>query len=309
MNNKLVPTHRYKTTILFYDDRNSFLSLIKNRLVSHKYEFKYVDNLVDFQACIAKSAEAKAKLPDVLSKLDNELTDFAHNEVFNFDLSKLKAIRNLPNKYDEISVVFVDNDLGDHNGIEICSKLPSDFKKILLTGKCDKDEAIKALNDKAINLYIDKLDLDSDDFNLNLNQFSSNHLKDETETLINKILAQIENFSDLYFIESNFYNNHLLSSPIFKKLFNSVLNQFDIEEYCLFEKDTFLLIDKQQRELLFKYWQDDDFTNYYHMNFDELDSSNTLKLKNAMANKQIPINQNFIDSIKFENFYYSFCRI
>ncbi len=242
MNKKLVPTHRYKTTILFYDDRDSFLSLLRNRLASDKYEFHYVDNLVDFQFFIDQSSMEKKNLPDILLRLDNELTDFAHQEAFNFDLSKLKGIRNLPNKSSEISIAFVDNDLGNHNGIELCAKLPVDFKKILLTGKCDKDDAIKALNRKDINLYIDKLDLDSDEFNLKNNQKVPNNLVDETEILIDEILRQIENFSDLYFIESNFYNNYLLSSPVFKKLFDSVLNQFKIIEYYLFEKDSFLLI-------------------------------------------------------------------
>ncbi|MCC2644636.1 MAG: response regulator, partial [Burkholderiales bacterium] len=285
MENKLVPTHKYKTSVVFLDDDINFLNFLKGWLISDNYEFHFVNSQTDLENFIRKSEEQRNKLPPILTKLDNELNDLVNHEAFDFDLSRFMEIRNIPNKSAEMSVIFIDNDLGDYSGIDICSRLSPRlrFKKILLTGDCDKMRAIDALNKQVINLFIDKIDLNDN----------------TSSSIVDKVLEEIKNFSDYYFIGSNFYNNPLISSTSFKKLFDSILEQYKIIEYYLLEKDMFLLIDNQNREIFFKCWQDADFDNYYKIYFDDLDNSKNTKLKTAMLNKQIPVGHQFIDSVQF----------
>ncbi len=295
MNKKIVPTHKYKTTILFYDDNKLFLKFLQDNLVSDKYNFQFVDNLEDFYSIIDKSVNLKKNLPNIVCKLENELSDYAHHEAFDFDLSKFEKIRNIPDKYAEVSVVFIDNELGKQNGIDICSTLPADCKKILLTGECNKTNAIQALNNRTINFFIEKFNFDNNN--------------DAGNSLIDEIHKHIDDFSDIYFIESNYYNNLLISSPIFKRILSSVQEKFSIIEYYLFEKDMFLLVDNNNKELLLKCWQEVDFDNYYNLHFDDFNQLNSFELKQVMQDKQIPFKQGFIDSLKVEGLYYSICNV
>ncbi len=284
---KIIPTNKYKTSVLFYDDDRQFLNFLKDNLITDKYNFYFVDNIQDFNRLITQNATIKNSIPSISNRLDYEINDYANHDAVDFDLSKFSEIRNLNEKFLEISVIVIDNELGNQNGIDLCTQIGSEFKKILLTGECDKTSAIQALNNKNINLFIEKFD-----FN-NIN-----------DNLIDQILKHLESITDTFFIEKNFYSTPLLSNKIFKKIFVETIKKYNICEYYLLEKDMFLLIDNKFSEFYFKCWQEHEFENYYQLNFDEFNEINNIKLKNEVFNKRIPIGEYFIESLQLDNFYY-----
>ena len=280
MEKKLVPTHKYKTSIVFIDDNLEFLNMLKNNLNIKNVDSIFVDNVLDFQNLLTQSNDISKNLPNVLVKLDNELTDLDQHESFDFDLTNFDKIRNNSQKNQEIGLVFIDKALPDVDGLDLSKSLNSGIKKVLLTGECGLAEAVDAFNNNIIDMFIDKID---------------NHI-------IDKISKSVEHFIDSYFINKDFYNNSKLSSPTFKKIFDTLIKEYSIIEYYLIEKDTFLFINEFGKHKLFKCWDQIDFNDYYNKYFDEFDSNKDLDLI-RLYNK-IPVKSQLKDTINDGDFHY-----
>ncbi|MCC2625274.1 MAG: response regulator receiver protein [Burkholderiales bacterium] len=290
---KLVATHRYKTTVLFYDDNFEYLDFLKNNLASNRYNFKFVNNLDDFNQYTKLSASVKETLPQLLVRLDNELSDNPKHDSFDFDISRINKLRQVANKSDEISIVFIDNNLknSEYNGLCICGNIgESSFKKVLLTGECDRIDAINALNSKQIDLYIEKYNL--------------THKALDNVNIIEKIMAELQKLTDRFFIESNSYVNELISNQDFKELFDEIIKKLGITEYYLQDKETFLMIDSEGREIFLTCWNEDKFNVYIELHSDELDSKKLATLDGVKQRKFIPTYFGVKEALKFKNLYY-----
>jgi hypothetical protein len=291
MEEKLIPTHKYKTTVLFYDDNVEYLEFLKVSLISDKYNFVFVDNLNDFNAYIKQSEEIKVNLPRAFKKLDNELSDNPQHETFDFDITSINLLRNIDNKVNEISTIFVDNNLehSEYNGLSICEKMTNvSFNKILLTGACDRIKAIYALNTKNINFYIEK-------YSLNDNTLYN---------IAEKILTELDTLTDDFFINKNSYINNLLSNQNFKLLFTEVIQNNNITEYYLFDKETFILIDGDGNKTYFKCWDLSKFDEYFNLYYDELDDKDAKELSRMKNEKLIPTKNGIQTSTNFKDLYY-----
>lgn len=290
MEKKLVPTHKYKTTVLFLDDNTQFLNFLEKNLISDKYLFKFVSDYKIFQELINQSQSFKQTIPSILNKLDNELTDLRQHESFEFDLTKLETIKNFSDKHNEIGLIFIDNDLGSLNGIDVSSKLSDDMQKILLTGACDLHDAISALSNNHINDYIEKFDLNS---NLDQDKF-----------LINKVIDIIDYYTDKYFIQKDYYNNFLLCNKTFKALFSKIIAQYNIVDYYLLEKDQFCIKNNKGHEHNFKCWSHSEFDQYYIEHYDEFDENKKTLLQNIKNYSKIPAGTDLLNPMLFENLFY-----
>src|SRR6185437_910009 len=290
---KLVSTHRYKTTILFYDDNLEYLDFLKNNLVSDKYDFKFVSNLDDFNNYIKASERIKESLPQLFTRLDNELSDNPKHDAFDFDISKINKLRDISNKSDEISAIFVDNNLknSEYNGLCICGNIgESSFRKVLLTGECDRIDAINALNSKAIDLYIEKYNL--------------THKALDNLNIIEKIKIELLKLTDTFFIHNNTYVNDLISDNNFKQLFDEIIERYDDIEYYLFDKETFLMVDSKGSEIYLKCWSENKFDTYVELHSDELNSKKLADLNEIKKRKFIPTSIGLKESINFKTLYY-----
>ncbi|MCE2706922.1 MAG: hypothetical protein LW807_07585 [Proteobacteria bacterium] len=123
MEKKLVATHKYKTRVVFLDDNIDFLECLRDNMPSAKYECLFVNNLNDFTHLISESKLLKNTLPNILESLDIEISDLNYSEALYFDLSQFKNTKILSEKEQEISVIVVDNNLGNLNGISICANV------------------------------------------------------------------------------------------------------------------------------------------------------------------------------------------
>ena len=190
----------------------------------------------------------------------------------------------------------VDNNLGNLNGISICANVEDKtIERILLTGDYDYIDAIRALNNKIITFFIDKMPLSNRFFE------SSNKLNDD---MINEIMYHIDIAIDRYFINKDSSNNKLLSNPQFKYFFINIIKNNNIVSYYLIEKDLFSMIDINNREYLLKCWTLLDFDDFYNAHYDELDIAMNNKLNLIREEKKLPMKDKLLDSIKVNDLYY-----
>ncbi len=293
MEKKLVPTHKYKTSVVFLDDDVEFLAELQETVKSFAHDIKFVNNLNEFTSLVAESKQIKECLPCIVESMDNEVSDLMDGEALRVDLSIFNDIRQITNKAKEVTVVVVDHNLGGQNGIDICATLnDSCIERILLTGDCDYSEALNAMNEKKINFFIDKLPL-SDRFS----DFGDDDLE-------KNLLQKIDIAVDRYFISKDSYKNKLLCNRAFKKLYTTIAKSHDIIEHYLIEKDTMLLTSQLGQEFILKCWMDEDFDNYCKLYYDELDTLTSQRLEIIKNEKKLPIEGKLIDAIKFDELYY-----
>ena len=90
------------------------------------------------------------------------LLDDVEERVF-VDLKKLHALLYDSDRFSHISVVIIDYDMPEMNGIEVCKRIRNpEIKKILLTGKADEKIAVEAFNAGLIDQYIRKSNTEAD---------------------------------------------------------------------------------------------------------------------------------------------------
>lgn len=80
-------------------------------------------------------------------------------EHFSVDFSKLRSELSKPERFDKITVAFVDKQMPKMDGLEFCRKVREknlQVKLILLTGNTGLDEAVSAFNEGIIDSYISK---------------------------------------------------------------------------------------------------------------------------------------------------------
>lgn len=146
----------YPTSVAFIDDNRNFLAAIELSMGNQLNCISFTDPI--------RALNHANNLNNVNWNAHNS-TDYAYysdSEQFIKNTLNLSVNRISDNgRYNEISVVVVDYDMPEMNGLEFCRKLKNpNIKKILLTGQAGSDEAISAFNDNVIDYYIKKSDAD-----------------------------------------------------------------------------------------------------------------------------------------------------
>lgn len=132
----------------------------------------------------------------------------------NLSVHKLKDTA----RFNEISVVVVDYDMPEMNGIEFCQKIKNpNIKRILLTGQASPSEAVEAFNDNVINYYINKSDADL-----------YKHLKSAIAKLQNRYFLDISSYIKIRAIESK---KSLFTDSALSQYFSQILADNNVEEY------------------------------------------------------------------------------
>ena len=144
----------YPTAVAFIDDSPSFLAAMELSMASQL-------NCITFSDPIRALNHAN-NLNNVNWNAHNS-TDYAYysdSEQFIKNTLNLSVNKFTDHgRYDEISVVVVDYDMPEMNGLDFCRNLKNpNIKKILLTGQAGSDDAIRAFNDNLIDYYIKKSD-------------------------------------------------------------------------------------------------------------------------------------------------------
>jgi CheY-like chemotaxis protein len=291
MDKKIVPTHKYKTTVVFYDDNKDFLNMLKAHLKSDNCKFIFVDNVTDLYHAINNSEKIQNKLPSLKFTYDNEFVDDPKHDAMGFDISKFHDLQMVGNKSDEISTIFIDHDLGNnkYSGLSICEDLKNyNFNRVLLTGNDHKADALNAFSKNHIQLYLDK---------------DSSSISSRT-ILLDNIENSLSDLADNFFINSNIYTNELLTDSIFKQLFNLVIGANNTTEFYLFDKETFLLLDCNNKPKYLKCWHENKFEEYYELNFDELNLELIKDLNKIQKKQAIPTIHGLQKAFEHNNLFY-----
>lgn len=146
----MLPIMYYPTTTIFLDDNNDFLESLKVLEFSDK-------NIFTTNANIAMDHINKEKSKMlIIPKITNAETQ---DEYIQHHLQNVKKRIFMPNKESEISVLVIDYDMPQIDGISFCknlNKVNSNIYKILLTG-ADKDDVIsEALESGCIDFFLPK---------------------------------------------------------------------------------------------------------------------------------------------------------
>lgn len=158
MSNRPILPYYHPSTVLLVDDNQRFLEnfslqLDQNLAVLHEFSARRALSLIDEQKhstpldqrCFSWQQDPQGG-SDHLIRLDLALVE--------------KEISN-PDRFSCLSVVVVDYDMPEMNGLDFCTRLGSHrIKKILLTGVADEKVAVQAFNEGIIDRFLMKSDPD-----------------------------------------------------------------------------------------------------------------------------------------------------
>jgi CheY-like chemotaxis protein len=220
--------YNHPTTVFFVDDNANFLNGIDLNL-----DFDIARQCFSSARSALASLEATQKHPNLSSRYFCTLRNKASDTNMAFSLNLIETEVSNLNRFKEVSVVVVDYDMPEMNGIEFCGKLKdSPVKKLMLTSIVDKTILEKAVEEGIIDHFI--------------NKHSINLLK-SLKKAINEL--QREYFND---IADKFINTLSLNVPAFmrddkfKVFFYDLLENKGFVEYYLVDNPKgFLLINRE----------------------------------------------------------------
>lgn len=209
----------FPTTVAFVDDSASFLKNLSLRL-HPQLAFRLFDS--PFSALLTLNA-GTAVPPMVeqffsLYRHRGEASEARH--VIGLDLDKIHREVHNEQRFEQVSVVVVDYDMPEMDGLEFCRNLKNPaVKKILLTGKADEQVAVRAFNEGIIDRFIRKQEAD-------------------VMTLLDRAISDLQRtyFADLEQMLSDALavGSHLfLRDPEFARRFDEIRRELGIVEHYL----------------------------------------------------------------------------
>ena len=236
MNHFLIPACFYPTTVLLVDDDALQSELLAMQLESHG-------------ACkVFESGESALnflkdyKSPSLMKKymlIDED--DGALGRSIKINIAGIQETAFNMNRFEEITVGVIDYHMPIMNGIQLCKTIRGKYPKIkliMLTAEADNELAVKAHNEKIIDLFVRKDLKNSPDtllamiYNLQLDYF-----RDQSSVLFESFLNSSEGYPEC------------LNDPIFADFFFKALKDRQIIEFFIINSfGDFLLLDKNSNK-------------------------------------------------------------
>ncbi|WP_319244703.1 response regulator [uncultured Propionivibrio sp.] len=151
-----IPPFCFPTTVAFIDDNRSFLESIAlgldSRLAFRKFESP-------FSALVAlNGAPPTPSIDEELLSIYRHRGECSQSHhVIDVNLDRIHRVVHDEQRFEQISVVVVDYDMPEINGLELCRSIKNPaIRKILLTGKADEQVGIHAFNEGIIDRFIKK---------------------------------------------------------------------------------------------------------------------------------------------------------
>jgi CheY-like chemotaxis protein len=247
-----LPTFYYPSTVAWLDDDENIISATKdlfekNKLITFTNPLECINYFSKYESPLKKTTFLKGLIGDDYYETVN------HSPV-DLNVPDLHQIHNFLERDKEITVIIVDYNMPEMNGIELCKQLKSQpVKKILLTGQATVQEAVTAFNENLIDRFIRK----------------------DSATLVRDIFNYVEELKNEYFREkTNGLLEHLetenklpLSDPEYIKLFRKICTDNEIREFSLIDKKgSMMLIDRNDKRINLVIHTDqtlEAFTNLY----------------------------------------------
>ncbi|HEU5281404.1 MAG TPA: response regulator [Gammaproteobacteria bacterium] len=259
---KSVPLAYYPTTIHWIDDNPLFLNSVTTSVktihtlqasTSPKESLSYLKN----------QKPALGGLPQFSAYTNHNDYGLNHHVPTDLHLLSLSELLKHPKKSEDVSVIVVDYNMPNMNGLDFCKALrDSPIKKILLTGEMDQRNAIEAFNEGIIDCFLQK---DSPNMINDLEYFIEKLTQEYFSDITKPMLAHLEceeksPLTDNAFI--NFFNHWKKSNDI-------------LEHYLIDKNGSFVGIDTKNKTQFLIIHTDktlDSFTNLH----DDIDKNELL---------------------------------
>ncbi len=158
---KAIQPFSWPTTVAFVDDSAAFLSNLSLQLDPELAFRMFSSPGEGLKYLNARAAQDQPVSPIFSPYLDRTEENDAH-QVIAMRVDAIRSLVNRPARFESISVVVVDYDMPELNGIEFCRRLTNpSIKKIMLTGKADEHVAVKSFNEGLIDRFIRKHEADA----------------------------------------------------------------------------------------------------------------------------------------------------
>lgn len=239
--NLLVPLIYYPFKTLLVDDNSDILTSY-SAILSDKHTILSTQQPLEALDILQNSTFKHLIFNDITEKQEINLT--ANSNEFStvqFTFDNIIKIANDKNKYQEYGILITDYDMPEMNGIELCQQLKSTaVMKILLTGKYELNNAVNALNNKVIDCYIKKGEINTiDDLKFYTTELTNKYFTNITEVAINAIGTNKLQF---------------LFDPVFAELINAKIIDLNINEFYLISSNgNFLLVNQNKKYVLVVY--------------------------------------------------------
>lgn len=225
----LKPTCFYHPTkILFLDDSQEFLDTLEMDF-SGKLDYITETKPSLAREVLASSDECFDRL--LLTSLDEEEADTITDRQFAIEPSNITNLIYDPDRFNYVSVLVVDYDMPDENGIDFCRSIQNrNIPRIILTAAADESTAVRAFNEGVIDKFLLKSDptlttaLLHAIFEMRLQYF--NQL---SQTIFNSLSSDVK---------------HLFETEEFQRLFCDTSNEATaVEHYLIDNSGSFLFLD------------------------------------------------------------------
>jgi len=255
MNYAIQPFH-FPTTVAFVDDSPQFLSNLSLQLDSG---LAYRLFRSPFSALVAlNGANPSPPAVERFFSLYRQRGDKnVARHVIDVSLDMIHREVHNEHRFEQVSVVVVDFDMPEMDGLEFCRNLKNRaIKKILLTGKADEQTAVRAFNSKAIDRFIRKQD---EDVMLQLNRAIAELQREHFE--------QVEHMlADALSVGTHMF----MRDPAFAALFADIARELGIvEHYLCCAPDGILMLDMAGAAHLLIVQTEDMMRGHYEIAFDQ----------------------------------------
>jgi CheY-like chemotaxis protein len=254
MNRGIRPFY-FPTTVAIVDDSPDFLANLSLNL-DPMLAFR-VFNSPSATLAALNSEHASAPGPERFFSVyqQREEHSFDHHVI---DLNMSRIHREVFNekRFERFSVVVVDYDMPEIDGLEFCRRLENlPMRKVLLTGKANEKLAVQAFNEGIINRFIPKQDPRA----MTLLQGTIREMQEDYFQDIGRLMEGALNIGPL----------HFLRDPFFAELFRKICADLKIVEYYLCSSpDGIVLLDGNGTVTLLLVCSDETMRMHYEVAFD-----------------------------------------
>jgi len=245
----------FPTTVAIVDDSPDFLANLSLNL-DPMLAFR-VFNSPSATLAALNSEHASAPGPERFFSVyqQREEHSFDHHVI---DLNMSRIHREVFNekRFERYSVVVVDYDMPEIDGLEFCRRLEHlPMRKVLLTGKANEKLAVQAFNEGIINRFIPKQDPGA----MTLLQGTIREMQEDYFQDIGRLMEGALNIGPL----------HFLRDPFFTELFRKICAELKIVEFYLCSSpDGIVLLDGDGVVTLLLVCSDETMRMHYEVAFD-----------------------------------------
>jgi CheY-like chemotaxis protein len=245
----------FPTTVAILDDSPDFLANLSLNL-DPMLAFRLFDSPSETLAAL-NSEPASAPGPERFFSVyqHREEHSFDHH-VIDLNMSSIHDEVFNEKRFERFSVVVVDYDMPEINGLEFCRRIEHHpARKVLLTGKADEKVAVQAFNEGIIDRFVLKQDPNA----MTLLQKTIHEMQEDYFQDIARMMEGALNIGPL----------HFLRDPSVAELFRKICTDLKVVEFYLCSSpDGILLLDRDGAATLLVICNDDAMRAHYEVAFD-----------------------------------------